>query len=389
MAAVGEYWVVSAPGNATKEQTWRTLSSATESRGISTNHKFDIPNLKVGTLDALVALSDDLGKLDTFVESVALKLSGYIGELLTTQGGQGDVEQHLRVDGVTPEKYATKFAWKAEQYSVLSSVKDTAGTISEKVTQIDNEMKTKVSAYNKVKGNIQAIERKSHGSLLMRNLNSVVTERNFVLDSEHLVTLLVVVPKNLSNDWHQCYENLSNFVVPRSSEQVPTDDGEYDLFTVTLFRKIIDDFKKQARDRKFIVRDFEFNPTETEAGAEEVGRLEADMKRKGAQMLNWSKVSFSEAFSAWIHVKALRVFVESVLRYGLPHNFQAAVVVPHGGQKNHKSVRDALHRIWSHLDATAGIKDTMDIPGMMNTGEYFPYVTFTINIGQFYGSTSR
>ena len=30
----------------------------------------------------------------------------------------------------------------------------------------------------------------------------------------------------------------------------------------------------------------------------------------------------SESFMAWIHVKALRVFVESVLRYGLPVNFQ-------------------------------------------------------------------
>lgn len=31
-------------------------------------------------------------------------------------------------------------------------------------------------------------------------------------------------------------------------------------------------------------------------------------------LLRWLKVNFSEAFVAWIHVKALRVFVESVLR---------------------------------------------------------------------------
>lgn len=32
-------------------------------------------------------------------------------------------------------------------------------------------------------------------------------------------------------------------------------------------------------------------------------------------LVRWLKVNFSEAFIAWIHVKALRVFVESVLRY--------------------------------------------------------------------------
>ena len=31
-------------------------------------------------------------------------------------------------------------------------------------------------------------------------------------------------------------------------------------------------------------------------------------------LLRWLKVNFSEAFIAWIHIKALRVFVESVLR---------------------------------------------------------------------------
>lgn len=31
-------------------------------------------------------------------------------------------------------------------------------------------------------------------------------------------------------------------------------------------------------------------------------------------LLRWLKVNFSEAFIAWVHIKALRVFVESVLR---------------------------------------------------------------------------
>ncbi len=36
----------------------------------------------------------------------------------------------------------------------------------------------------------------------------------------------------------------------------------------------------------------------------------------------------TQAFSAWIHVCAVRLFVESILRYGLPPRFLAALMKP-------------------------------------------------------------
>lgn len=43
-------------------------------------------------------------------------------------------------------------------------------------------------------------------------------------------------------------------------------------------------------------------------------------------VMRLAKTNFSEVFSSWVHLKALRVFVESVLRYGLPPDFAAAVI---------------------------------------------------------------
>ena len=40
-------------------------------------------------------------------------------------------------------------------------------------------------------------------------------------------------------------------------------------------------------------------------------------------LIRWLKNTFSESYSGWIHLKAIRVFVESILRYGLPPNFVA------------------------------------------------------------------
>ena len=47
------------------------------------------------------------------------------------------------------------------------------------------------------------------------------------------------------------------------------------------------------------------------------GQSDRERKNEGqgeGLLLRWLKVHFSEAFVAWIHIKALRVFVESVLR---------------------------------------------------------------------------
>ena len=44
---MSEYWVISAPGEKTCQQTWDTLNNATKSGNLSANYKFPIPDLKV------------------------------------------------------------------------------------------------------------------------------------------------------------------------------------------------------------------------------------------------------------------------------------------------------------------------------------------------------
>ena len=61
---------------------------------------------------------------------------------------------------------------------------------------------------------------------------------------------------------------------------------------------------------------------------------------------------------AWIHVKALRVFVESVLRYGLPVNFQGMVLLPQ--KKTQKKLRDTLNQTYAHLDSAGGSGDVSE-----------------------------
>uniref|UniRef100_A0A672MHH0 V-type proton ATPase subunit C n=1 Tax=Sinocyclocheilus grahami TaxID=75366 RepID=A0A672MHH0_SINGR len=412
---MAEFWLISAPGEKTCQQTWDKMNMATSQTNLSTNHKFNIPELKVGTLDVLVGLSDELAKLDSFVESVVRKVAQYMADVL--EDSRDKVQENLLANGVDLVTYVTRFQWDMAKYPIKQSLKNISEIMSKQVSQIDNDLKARASAYNSLKGNLQSLERKSVGSLLTRSLADIVKKNDFVLDSEYLTTLLVVVPKTSYPDWQKTYETLSEMVVPRSTKLL-FEDQDSGLFSVTLFRKAIDDFKHKARENKFMVRDFQYNEEEMKADKEEMTRLSTDKKkqfvcmqlsklysllnmRKSSTMMlmsnlkthqphsqlerpwgplvRWLKVNFSEAFIAWIHIKALRVFTESVLRYGLPVNFQAMLLQPI--KKNVKKLREVLQDLYKHLDSNATVIDaSMDIPGLnLSQQEYYPYAYYKID----------
>ncbi|KAK7080228.1 hypothetical protein SK128_001741 [Halocaridina rubra] len=373
-----EYWLISAPGEKTCQQTWEKMNNTTAgTHQLCNNYKFHLPDLKVGTLDQLVGLSDDLAKLDTYVESVTRKMAAYLAEVLEDQ--RDKLAENLLANQMSLSTYLTKFQWDMAKFPIKQSLRGIVDAINNQVTQIENDLKAKSSNYNNLKSNLANMERKQTGSLLTRNLGDLVKKEHFVQNSEYLITLLVVVPKAFYPDWHNKYENLADMVVPRSSKLI-FEDSDHGLHTVTLFSKVVDEYKLHARENKFVVREFTYNEEELTAGKNELSKLINDKKRHFGPLVRWLKVNFSECFICWIHVKAIRVFVESVLRYGLPVNFQAILV--HPNKKSMKRLRDVLNQLYSHLDssATGGGSETVDIPGLgFNTSEYYPYVSFKIN----------
>uniref|UniRef100_A0A2R5LG62 V-type proton ATPase subunit C n=1 Tax=Ornithodoros turicata TaxID=34597 RepID=A0A2R5LG62_9ACAR len=383
---MSEFWLISAPGEKSCQQTWEKLCNATmKQNNVASSYKFHIPDLKVGTLDQLVGLSDELGKLDTYVESVTRKVASYLGDVLEDQ--RDKLADNLLANGLELEAYLTRFQWDMAKYPIKQSLKNITEIINKQVSQIDGDLKTRSAAFNNLKTQLQSIERKATGSLLVRSLADLVKKEHFVLGSEYLTTLLVVVPKALYKDWELKYEKLADMVVPKSSQLV-FEDSEHGLFTVTLFEKVKDEFKLHCRENKFVVRDFVYDESALLAGKNEIAKLESDKKKQYGLLVRWLKVNFSEAFMAWIHVKALRLFVESVLRYGLPVNFQGMVLHPH--KKMQKRLREVLNQLYSHLDTSIAQGPVDDIPGLnMGQQEYYPYVYFKICIDLADSSSGR
>lgn len=96
------YWLVSLPLLETADRTWNLLQNKTTyETDLSINYRFEIPELRVGTLDSLMVLSDDLVKVNALVESVVNKIRRQLYEmqglvsLLRSSVHEKDVEFRL------------------------------------------------------------------------------------------------------------------------------------------------------------------------------------------------------------------------------------------------------------------------------------------------------
>ncbi|XP_051061912.1 V-type proton ATPase subunit C 2 isoform X3 [Phodopus roborovskii] len=346
---MSEFWLISAPGDKENLQALERMNSVTSKSNLSHNTKFAIPDFKVGTLDTLVGLSDELGKLDTFAESLIKRMAQSVVEVM--EDSKGKVHENLLANGVDLTSFVTHFEWDMAKYPAKQPLVSVVDTLAKQLAQIETDLKSRTAAYSILKANLENLEKKSTGNLFTRTLSDIVSKEDFVLDSEYLITLLVIVPKSSYAQWQKTYESLSDMVVPRSTKLI-AEDNEAGLFTVTLFRKVTEDFKVKAKESKFIVREFYYDEKEIRREREEMTRLLSDKKQQYGPLLRWLKVNFSEAFIAWIHIKALRVFVESVLRYGLPVNFQAVLLQPQKKSAT-KRLREVLNSVFRHLDEVA------------------------------------
>lgn len=165
----------------------------------------------------------------------------------------------------------------------------------------------------------------SSGNLATKSLAAIVPPDVLVQDSEYLETHLIAVPNSLVKDFLKSYETLSPMVVPRSGSQIAKDD-EFTLFAVVTFKKHAADFVHKCREKRWTPRDFKYKEGSKEEEAREVDRLEKEERKVWGEALRLGRTGYSESAMIWIHVLALRVFVETVLRYGLPLEFICGLV---------------------------------------------------------------
>lgn len=295
----------------------------------------------------------------------------------------------LTVGGVPSQRYIQQFAWDSAKYPNRRPLKELVSLISGGAAGIEEELKQLSASFADKQQSLLDAKRKQGGNLMQADLNDVLNEEIMrkvnIVDSEYLKTVFVAIPKGHKEsfekgvdkmgsdlvgyggpDWSRDPSKLGtpvsfgpqvdrhkvrgSPVVPGTTQMVHSDDdtilyaltilkGQYeagyyegDEFQAGTKIDFEEEFAKACREKRYALREFQWDASAASKSAMAREQLQVEVDGMKSALMRWCKTHFGDAFVAWMHIKVIRVFVESVLRYGLPVDFTAVLYKVHPGK---------------------------------------------------------
>ncbi|SBT75311.1 V-type proton ATPase subunit C, putative [Plasmodium ovale] len=340
----------------------------------------DVPtNLKFCSFDDLLKCADDLQKYDVYaygclkkIEKIAKEYDENIELKIIYQ------RQHINID-----QYIRRFSWDDAKYPRNRSLTETIDIMINNVTKLTDEIQIKCSILNDLKEKKKKdIPKNEKNNFFFKNLNEILTpqivSKSDFMETEYITTLIAYVHKNKIDEWLNNYESFCEYVVPRSTQQFQNleDKDGNTLWKVFVFKKFSHNFMQAAKLKNFIVKSFLYDEKKYNDIMESRTKIEAEIIRQETFLRRMCLAAFSDIFIAFIHLNILRVFCESVLRFGVPPNF-ASFSIRINGESKEKKVRKKLYDIFSNSDSIGKnyIKRSDE-----NDEEIYPYVSVSFKI---------
>lgn len=269
---------------------------------------------------------------------------------------------------------------------------DIVGQIQAMAAKVEDDLKTLSTSYTeKLLASTNAV-RKRAINIMTSDFEDFLKPEDVArldpIDSDTLLTVVVAVPKSSEEEFKQMCDSASigadiasfggpdwssqpqavgtndgkfgaslqkarsnikgSPVVPGSYKRI-VEEGEYVLYGVTIlkghyeagryidggdvfepgtFVDYLEPVKNAFREKKYIVRDFSYDPSKAGDVESSIETTKGDLSQIRQRAIFWCRGHFGEVYHGWVHLKVIRAFVESVLRYGLPVDFTSFFLSP-------------------------------------------------------------
>mmetsp|Transcript_14063 Transcript_14063/g.28725 ORF Transcript_14063/g.28725 Transcript_14063/m.28725 type:complete len:413 (+) Transcript_14063:143-1381(+) len=405
-----DFLIVSIPNAPTADDALRKLRRATgPNQSYATLHPYTVPALLVGTLDALMTLSDSLSRTDQSLESTVKKIERAAADLHPNNASSPP--SPLLVNGSGRDAYVSNFEWDYARFPHRRPLPELVGLIAKTVDDADDELRQLLQGLQEAQSSLTDLSRSVSGSFLTSDLRVSLSPDALasldILDTEYLKTVFVAVPKAARKDFEDSAERLGPDIVsyagpdgaggPRQpgSPVVPGSvrfvASDYDscLFTVVILRRqtspghvsgsgyvagdvkdIVEEFGKACREKRFVLKSCVPDPAEYGRARVNLEEAKAGVEARRVALKRWCAAHFAECYASHLHLKVVRCFVESVLRHGLPYNCTTAAFRVKKSEALSSALRDATA---AQGDAgNDGDEDEQD-------DEYLPYVAVKVS----------
>lgn len=94
------------------------------------------------------------------------------------------------------------------------------------------------------------------------------------------------------------------------------------------------DYIKCLKKSGFVSQQFEYDSEKYIENQKKLSQYQVDLTNLNIKIMNICFYNFVELFQALIHLKIMRVYVDGVLRFGIPPQFFMGIIKPARGQDN-------------------------------------------------------
>jgi V-type H+-transporting ATPase subunit C len=283
---------------------------------------FDLKTMRdllTDNLDNLLKINDELIKTDQDFESYLKKLEKRIIEL----DPKCDIQINVKGSNYKIEDAISVFNWDDGRYpKKQKSISDILSKINEKYTQTFQNLKSKNDEYVRELTNLKAKQKGLNEALSLMKIDYreiVKTNLDKMIETDYLCTMLCFVPVNQEKLFKEKYFELCDgMVLPASAKRIDQrQDDKICLYRVVVMKHVKDTFKQQLQSnlrcssREYNAEEINLKPQEEE----EINNLTKKVKELKTTLVRNSLAGYSEVYYALLHLKYLRLYVESNLKY--------------------------------------------------------------------------
>ena len=283
-------------------------------------------------LDTLFKINDDLMRDEQEIETFLKSLEKQLADLTKNN----NLQIKFRGALLEPKKAITEFTWDEGKYPNKSkTIADIMHKINEKYTETRKTIKAKTDDYNNSVNDLK-LKKKSQNealTLMKQDYRDLVSRsKNEMKNTDYLCSMLCFVPTGKEKDFEANYMTLADgMVVPYSALRIDRgEDEKMQLYRVIVKKHKKDDFRVQCQS-KLRITCKEYNEDELAnkpLEEKEIEKLANESTQKKHDLERHAESGYSEVFYALLHLKYLRLYVESCLKYTSGDYYSVMVYTP-------------------------------------------------------------
>ena len=332
-------------------------------------------------LDNLLKINDELIKVDMDFEAY-LKL---IEKRLFDLDPKCDIQINVKGSNYKIEDAISIFNWDDGRYpKKQKTISDILTKINEKYSQTYQNLKSKYEEYVKEDTDLKnKIKVYNEALTLMKTDYREIVKLNSekMIETDYLCTMLCFVPVNQEKNFKENYFKLCDgMVLPGSAQRIDNkQDDRICLYRVVVMKHVKDTFKQQlqsnlrCQSREYNKEEINLRPQEED----EINNLTKKVKELKTTLIRNSLAGYSEVYYALLHLKYLRLYVESSLKYGNSDYFTCIVFCNVG--KEQKIVSTMIKKFTGSDEVGwYGTKEELK-----ETEDFYPFILIKLGVPSF------